>query len=614
MRWNHIGGHCAVLSCSLLARPAYADFTSINPPPPDELSQAGILSLLYGGTFAPSGSVDFSNGAIRAQRVHDFTLQGGSPAMNMSSSPTGGFDEVWLPNFDHATATLRVASFADFGQRFGYFEGDGLTEMLRPLFTLPPNFNNYFPNQAIAMPLFPDNTTIRFGRDGGMPPRSLSSKMATNPGGKDHMVTFEIVTAGVGPGAPRKWVLFWEDLLFDKPILDDDFNDLAVEIIADTLDGERWTRTGSGAWEDGGNWASGAFPNGDDKIARFDDVITGDATVTLNGPIVVNGVRLNSTYHRYTFDGNTLNLGGQGVASPHVAVEQGNHTFRNTVHIANAPIPDGFTTGVATLSVSRTADVLRFAGNLTVNPNLPLTVYKSGQGEVELKRLRSVATLNLVVDRGTLRFAADGGTSKLNDVFLFASTQLDIGNNALVVDYSSDSPLQTLRGLILSGFNGGAWDGDGIISSAAGANNTYGVGYGPNDGSANGVNFTSFGVPGDLIPVDVSAVLIRYTRLGDTNLDGTVNLQDFNRLAANFGLTGGALWSQGDFNYDGNVNLQDFNRLAGQFGLSAGADGVVGAEDWAALFGAVPEPSLPALAGVALLAGRLARRRGTSRR
>ena len=60
----------------------------------------------------------------------------------------------------------------------------------------------------------------------------------------------------------------------------------------------------------------------------------------------------------------------------------------------------------------------------------------------------------------------------------------------------------------------------------------------------------------------------RQTRLGDANLDGTVNLADFNRIAANFGASSG-LWSRGDFNYDGITNLIDFNRLAANFGLSA---------------------------------------------
>jgi probable HAF family extracellular repeat protein len=52
---------------------------------------------------------------------------------------------------------------------------------------------------------------------------------------------------------------------------------------------------------------------------------------------------------------------------------------------------------------------------------------------------------------------------------------------------------------------------------------------------------------------------------GDANRDGVVNLQDFNRLAANFGQSNRD-FTQGDFNYDTLVNLADFNILAARFG------------------------------------------------
>ncbi len=59
---------------------------------------------------------------------------------------------------------------------------------------------------------------------------------------------------------------------------------------------------------------------------------------------------------------------------------------------------------------------------------------------------------------------------------------------------------------------------------------------------------------------------------GDANNDGTVNLSDFNLLAANFGQSGRD-YTQGDFNYDGTVNLADFNLLAARFGASLAPDG-----------------------------------------
>ncbi len=94
---------------------------------------------------------------------------------------------------------------------------------------------------------------------------------------------------------------------------------------------------------------------------------------------------------------------------------------------------------------------------------------------------------------------------------------------------------------------------------------------------------------------------------GDANLDGTVNLDDFNLLAANFGQSN-RTWQQGDFTYDGRVNLEDFNALAGNFGQSAGPGGPTPRE-WHSLAAALPEPSATApLIATTLLFARRRRR------
>jgi hypothetical protein len=153
------------------------------------------------------------------------------------------------------------------------------------------------------------------------------------------------------------------------------------------------------------------------------------------------------------------------------------------------------------------------------------------------------------------------------------TSKIDLSNNQMFVGYTGSPPLALIRDFIAAGHNGGNWSGNRITSSFAAANPGYALGY---------VDTTLAGSP---------AIDIRLTRYGDADLSGSVNLVDFNRLAANFGQSG-RFWSTGDFNFDGTVNLTDFNLLAANFGLSAGADGAVDPQDWANLAAAVPEPAL----------------------
>src|SRR6185436_8568912 len=114
------------------------------------------------------------------------------------------------------------------------------------------------------------------------------------------------------------------------------------------------------------------------------------------------------------------------------------------------------------------------------------------------------------------------------------------------------SPLSTIKGYLSSGYSNGDWNGSGIQSSSANANNGASVhktalGY----AAAPAIGISSFAGQS----VDGSAVVVAYVLAGDANLDGRVNALGFNALASKFG--SGPLWSQADFNYDYLVNTND---------------------------------------------------------
>ena len=79
-------------------------------------------------------------------------------------------------------------------------------------------------------------------------------------------------------------------------------------------------------------------------------------------------------------------------------------------------------------------------------------------------------------------------------------------------------------------------------------------------------------------------MLVKFTLIGDANLDGTVNLTDLLDLLNSYGQTG-VDWADGDFNYDGTVNLTDLLALLNNYGQNASlASASVGMT-------AIPEPT-----------------------
>ena len=133
-----------------------------------------------------------------------------------------------------------------------------------------------------------------------------------------------------------------------------------------------------------------------------------------------------------------------------------------------------------------------------------------------------------------LKFAptGSGNSASVLAVDTASGSSVDLANDAMVVNYNGATPDTTIRAALISGRASGSWSGPGINSSVSAADSTgaHPTALGYAEASAVGITSTFFGQP-----ADSTTVLIRYTYLGDTNLDGKVN-------AARLQRTGKQLW------------------------------------------------------------------------
>jgi SdrD B-like domain len=150
---------------------------------------------------------------------------------------------------------------------------------------------------------------------------------------------------------------------------------------------------------------------------------------------------------------------------------------------------------------------------------------------------------SLTVAAGASAGLTAGTASTILTRNLSIAGRLDLTDGALTFDYSGASPLGSwngsaytgVSGLVASGRNGGAWNGNGIVTSSASGNlTTLGVAE----------------IAGD--------VRVKYTYAGDANLDGKINVDDYGHIDSNVVLPGITGWINGDFNYDGKINVDDY--------------------------------------------------------
>jgi T5SS/PEP-CTERM-associated repeat protein/autotransporter-associated beta strand protein len=285
---------------------------------------------------------------------------------------------------------------------------------------------------------------------------------------------------------------------------------------------------------------------------------------TVNAGSVVDGVDGTSAGTVGIGAGGVLNIVGtfdgafSGVISGSGGITKSGDKFQ--ILSGNNTYQGGTTVNAGSLGVAH-AHALG-TGGLTIN----------GTGDVVFD---SAANLGSAVRLASLTMA--GGATPTGT--------FDVDDNKMIV---AGGDVAAITALVKSGYNGGTWDGKGILSSSAATNTSaaLGIARAEDIGLAGG----TFGN----VPVAAGDVLVAYTLAGDANLDSKVDFEDLVRLAQNYN-TSGKFWSQGDFNYDGNVAFEDLVKLAQNYNTSLPAGAIPGAPmgfeaDWAEAMAMAPEP------------------------
>jgi hypothetical protein len=381
---------------------------------------------------------------------------------------------------------------------------------------------------------------------------------------------------------------------------------------------------GTGNWSTAADWSTSAVPNSSTVEVQIDNGNPTASVVTLDQSETVQDLTLDAKDMLIISSGNTLTISG-----PNSSVLTGTLSNSGTLAVTGGTtqlLSNSTLGGTYAISIGATLKINGTLGltNLTSNG---ATLFAANSSTGILSRMFSTIGIG---SSGAITVAAATQTSgplvNPNRSVVVTPTltiatggSLNLNNNDMIVQGVGAAGLTTIDSEIAqgrSGGTGGLWTGTGITSSSAAATpslTALAVELN-NDGNGNTL-VSSF----DGQAVGNSDVLVKYTYVGDANLDGVVNGSDYTLIDNGFnaGLTG---WRNGDFNYDGVINGDDYilidNAFNSQGSISYAADPAAptdmiatDTEQIAAPSStAVPEPASLTLASV-LTCGLLARRR-----
>jgi hypothetical protein len=273
-------------------------------------------------------------------------------------------------------------------------------------------------------------------------------------------------------------------------------------------------------------------------------------------------------------------------AIPSFAIKQQTFLVRGntTVDVGTVDVSTSVTVGGSTTAATLKASYIR-GGSLIINRASKVQIKPNGTDA-------NVSRVTALTFNGT------------------AIGQLDLTDNDMIVQ-SPTNPGQDLSFVINRiqiGRNGTAtrWGGNGITSSTAqnDPNQLMGLGAILNDNGHGGPIYSTF----DGVAVDMNSILIKYTLMGDLNLNGKIDPDDYFYLDRGFavGYNPANPYLNGDVDYNGIINSDDYAILDRAYAMQV----LAAAQAPSSLslgISAVPEPATVGL--LTFLLPVLARRR-----
>jgi len=301
-------------------------------------------------------------------------------------------------------------------------------------------------------------------------------------------------------------------------------------------------------------------------------IFPGSGRYNLSGVGVLNAQRLEVGFggdsNQFAANGE-FNLSGSAVLNvglgappfdPRIGGGAGTGNFNQTGGTFNSPFR------VVEIGGASGPGIYNFSGGVLSVPGISLgnsgTINYNGGSNLSVGQLSTV--------NGHINLSSGGGKT-LRASLLFTSAgqwAIDVNDNAMVIGSTLG---ETVTAAVARGRNGGAWNGNGITSSAARNHpqhsTTLGILTGAEYRSVYGTNATFGGQA-----VADAQTLVKYTYYGDTDFNGRVNFDDYVRTDTGFNnhRTG---WLNGDFNMNGVVNFDDYVLIDLAFNTQSGTLG-----------------------------------------